>query len=79
MNFDEWKFFKSFIYELTEDGNFFRCTCGHGMKKYFCKHNIALSIKFKDFVITDVAKSVPLNQKRKRGRPVKNKGWWSRV
>ena len=34
------------------------------MKKYFCKHNIALSIKFKDFIITDVTKSGPLNQKK---------------
>ena len=26
--FDEWKFHRSFIYELTEDGNFFSCSCG---------------------------------------------------
>ena len=71
VGFDGWKFYKSFIYELTEDGHFFRCSCGHGMKKYFREHNIAFSIKFKDFIITDVAKSVPLNQKKEKRKAIK--------
>ena len=76
--FENWKRVKSVLYELTEDGDFFKCSCPYGMKKYFCKHAIGLSIKLKNFQIPDNAKSVPLAEKRKRGRPVKNKGWWSR-
>ena len=76
--FDEWKVMKGLVYELTDDGDFFRCSCGYGLKKYFCKHNIGLSIKFKNYTIPDTAKSVPLAQKRKRGRPAKNKAWWSK-
>ena len=77
--FDEWKKMKSSLYELEEDGYFFKCSCHIGLKKYFCKHNIGLSIKFKNYSIPDTAKSLPLAHKRKRGRPTKNKGWWSRV
>ena len=65
------------LYELTEDGDFFLCSCPSGSKKYFCKHSIGLAIKFKHLEIPDSAKSVPLNEKRSRGRPAKNKGWWS--
>ena len=38
------------------------------LKMHFCKHNIGLSIKFNNYTIPDTAKSVPLAQKRKRGR-----------
>ena len=62
--FDEWKSMKGLVYELEEDGTFFKCSCGSGQKKYFCKHNIGLSIKFKNYVIPDTAKSVPLAQKK---------------
>ena len=75
--FDEWKRMKSSVYELIDDGEFFKCNCPAGMKKYFCKHYIGLSVKFKNYKIPDTAKSVPLAQKRTRGRPAKNKGWWS--
>ena len=44
-SFDHWKFFKTNIYELVEDGNFIRSSCGEGLKKYVCKHSIAMSIK----------------------------------
>ena len=33
--FDNGKFFKINIYELVEDGNFFRSSCGDGLKNYF--------------------------------------------
>ena len=75
--FDEWKETRSSVYELAEDGDFFLCSCPSGSKKYFCKHSIGLAIKFKQLEIPDSAKSVPLNEKRSRGRPAKNKGWWS--
>ena len=55
-SFDHWKFFKTNIYELVEDGNFIRSSCGEGLKKYVCKHSIAMSIKFKGLEILDLAK-----------------------
>ena len=39
---------------------------------------VGLSIKTKNYAIPDTAKSVPLQEKRKRDRPVKNKGLWSK-
>ena len=76
--FDNWKALKDTIYELEEDGDFYKCSCAYGSKRYFCKHNVALSIKLKNYKIPDNALSVNLAEKRKRGRPVKNKGWWSK-
>ena len=78
-SFDDWKHFKTTVYELKEDDGFFKCSCGDGLKKFFCKHNIALSIKFNSYQIPDTAKSVPLSENRRRGRPKKNLGWWSHV
>ena len=78
-SFDDWKYLKTNIYELVEDGNFYKCSCGEGSKKYFCKHSIAMAIKFKGLEILDIAKSVPLTENRKRGRPKKNRGWWFRI
>ena len=72
--FDEWKETRASLYELTEDGDFFLCSCPSGSKKYFCKHSIGLAIKLKHLEIPASAKSVPLNEKRTRGRPAKIKG-----
>ena len=47
--------------------------------KYFCKHSIAMSIKFKGLEILDIAKSVPLTENRNGGRPKNNKGWGSHL
>ena len=77
--FDEWKEVKSSLYELTDDGQFFVCSCPVGSEKYFCKHSVGLAIKFKNLKIPDAAKSVPLNEKRSRGRIAKNKGLLSHV
>ena len=77
--FDEWKKTKSTVYELLDDGDFFSCSCPNGLKKYFCKHSIGMAIKFKAYAIPDTAKSVPLATKRRRGRPSKNRGWWSKT
>ena len=35
-----------------------------------------LSIKLKNYKLHHIVISVPLDEKQKRGRPVKNKGWW---
>ena len=75
--FDEWKHLKMTVYELRDDGDFFKCSCGEGLRKYVGEHNLALSIKFQNYQIPDTVKSVPLQDNRKRGRPKKNRGWWS--
>ena len=51
--FDEWKETRASLYELAEDGNFFVCSCPSGSKKYFCKHSVGLTIKFKHRVIPE--------------------------
>ena len=76
--FENWKNLKDTIYELTDDVDFFKCSCPYGLKRYFCKHNIGLSIKLKNYKVPDNAISVPLDEKRRRKIPAKNKGWWSR-
>ena len=48
LDYDEWKEVKSSVYELTDDGHFFVCSCPVGSKKYFCKHSVGLAIKFKN-------------------------------
>ena len=77
--FEHFKNLKTSVYEIEEDGDFYKCSCPIGLKKYFCKHNIGLAIKFKNLQIPETAMSVPLAEKRTRGRPKKNRGWWSHV
>ncbi len=49
------------------------CSCPSYMKKYVCKHIVGLAIRL-TFVTPPIeAKTLPLNQKRKRGRPSKAK------
>ena len=45
-------------------------------KSFLCKHNIGLSIKLKNYKVHHIVISVPLDERQKRGRRVKNKGWW---
>ena len=47
-------------------------------KSFLCKHNIGLSIKLKNYKVPHNVISVPLDEKQKRGKPVKNKGRWSK-
>ena len=48
------------------------CTCPNFLKKYKCKHLIALAIRLKLVSPPDAVKQVPIGQKRKRGRPKKS-------
>lgn len=50
-----------------------RCNCPAFLKEYMCKHIIGLSIRMKFVSAPAEAKSIPIGQKRKRGRPAKNK------
>lgn len=45
------------------------CTCSTFLKKYICPHIVCLSLKFELCSCPLAAKTVPLGQKRKRGRP----------
>ena len=76
-SFEQFKDLKTSVYELEEDDDFYICNCPIGLKKYLCKHAIGLAIKLKNFQIPETAMSVPLAEKRTRGRPKKNRGWWS--
>lgn len=48
-----------------------KCTCPIFFKNYMCKHIIGLAIRLKYVAPPAQAKSVPIGQKRKRGRPAK--------
>jgi len=46
------------------------CTCPMFSKNYICKHTLGIAIQLKKFaVVVEEAKSVPIGEKRKRGRP----------
>lgn len=49
------------------------CDCRDYFKLYMCEHIIGISIRLKLVVPPVEAKSVPIGQKRKRGRPAKAK------
>ena len=78
-SFAEWGEMKNSVYELKhdKDRNLFRCSCVYGQKWIFCKHAVGCMIKFGGLVIPEHAMSVPLHEHRPRGRPKKNRGWWS--
>ena len=46
-----------------------QCSCPHFAKNYMCKHVIALSAQLGLHTFSVQAKSVPVGEKRKRGRP----------
>ena len=45
------------------------CTCPNFLKKYMCKHLIGMAIRLKLAKPPPAAKNVPINEKRRRGRP----------
>jgi len=47
------------------------CSCPVFLKSIICKHIIGLAIKLNLYEVCSEAKSVPIGQKRKRGRPIK--------
>lgn len=49
------------------------CVCSDGLKKYLCEHIVGIALRLKVIVAPPEAKSIPLGQKRKRGRPAKAK------
>lgn len=50
-----------------------KCNCPAFLKEYICKHVVGLAIRLKLVSVPPEAKTVPIGQKRKRGRPSKTK------
>lgn len=50
-----------------------KCNCPAFFKKYICKHTVGLAIRLKFIKPPPEAKSIKIDQKRKRGRPSKAK------
>ncbi|CAF1442393.1 unnamed protein product [Adineta steineri] len=49
-----------------------RCSCPAFLKDYICKHMVGMAIRLKISKPPAAAKAIPINSKRKRGRPTKN-------
>jgi len=47
------------------------CTSTCYWKEYMCKQILGLAIRMNKFTVVPAAKTVPIGQKRKRGRPAK--------
>ena len=45
------------------------CSCPVFLKQYVCKHLIGVAIRLKKAKPPAAAKSIPIGQKRRRGRP----------
>lgn len=64
----------SFKYPVTEDNWIFgECDCADGFKLFLCHHLIGIALRLKITEAPAEAKSIPIGQKRKRGRPAKSK------
>ncbi len=50
-----------------------KCNCPAFLKNYICKHVVGMSIRLKYCKPLAAAKTVPIGEKRKRGRPAKAK------
>lgn len=86
MNTATWKNFKeysekafgfvhaTFDYPITKDNwKFADCDCKNGFKLFVCEHMIGIALRLKVAEAPAAAKTLPIGQKRKRGRPAKSK------
>ena len=77
-NFGSWENYRRLTtaawilgYSSNPNGREMLCTCPVFVKKRLCKHSLGFQIMRGDVVAPTQAKTVPLGQKRKRGRPKK--------
>lgn len=73
---DEFKKFAFAYYTVEMPSNNWRkgsCTCPSFYKMFICKHLVGMAMRYRLVEPPLAAKSVPLGQKRKRGRPKKAK------
>ena len=68
-SFKEYKDMRTSCWLLEERDNDFFCDCPIGMKGKLCKHTIGMRYVTGKLEATSQVRSVPLGQKRKRGRP----------
>ncbi|CAF0964252.1 unnamed protein product [Adineta steineri] len=61
--------------EMMDDLNWktSKCSCPAFLKDYICKHMVGMAIRLKICKPPAAAKAIPINSKRKRGRPAKAK------
>ena len=61
--------------ELENDSDWkkSKCNCPAFFKNYICKHVVGMAIRLKYCKPPPAAKTVPIGEKRKRGRPAKAK------
>lgn len=59
--------------EKNEEWRKAKCSCPAFLKNYICKHVVGMGIRLKRREPPPAAKTVPTEEKRKRGRPAKAK------
>jgi hypothetical protein len=59
--------------EKNEEWRKAKCSCPAFLKNYICKHIVGMAIRLKHCKPPPAAKTVPIGEKRKRGRPAKAK------
>lgn len=75
---EEFKQFYTSIWNVTLESteaewlNAF-CTCPKYQKEFLCKHTVGIANRMSEFSISENAKTIAINAKRKRGRPAKAK------
>lgn len=64
----------SFSYPVTsENWLFAECDCSDGFKLFVCQHMVGIALRLKIVTAPSEAKTIPIGQKRKPGRPPKSK------
>ena len=59
-------------WHLVDNSNgFFSCTCYEGLKKYRCQHSVGLEILVQGLPVPAEVTSLPIGQRRTKGRPKK--------
>ena len=71
--FDSYSTWRTKIWKIEVFPDHVTCTCPFFTKKNQCKHSVGMRIRRKEVDVPQEAKTVPLGQKRKRGRPSKAK------
>jgi hypothetical protein len=54
---------------LEDRGDYYSCSCASYKKNYKCAHSLGALVREKRVRVPSVAKTVPIGQRRKRGRP----------
>jgi len=78
-NFETYKkIFSKWTVKLSKSHTMYEssCDCSTYLKEYLCKHIVGLGMRFKLITVPPEAKTVPIGEKRKRGRPSKTKPAW---